>query len=501
MSARSPASLRFWVLLATVLGSSLVFVDGTVVTLALPSMQTQFHASASDAQWIVEAYTIVLGALMLLGGALADRFGRRRIFVTGIAIFTLASIWCGLATDMHAAILARVVQGIGGMLLAPASLALLGAHFSGAERGKAIGTWSALTAIATSVGPVLGGVLVDHFSWRAVFFINVPLALVVMAAALYAVDESRDEKESGPLDVLGSLLVTLGLAGIVYALIDAPLESWHAARVLAGLYGGVLALVAFGFVERRVRNPIVPLGLFASSTFSGANALTLLLYAALGGSLYFLPFLMIQVHGYSATQTGLALLPFIALLFVLSRPAGAMLPRVGAKNILAIGTLVSAAAFVAFALLERNASYWTSFFPPIALLGIGMGIAVAPLTTTVMDSVPPERIGVASGINSAVSRIAGMLAIAGLGVALWHGFNAGLDRQIRAGHLPAAQIRQLNAQRARLAAAHFADSRATAVVRAAYADGFAGVALWCAALAAGSALISVLMIAGKRPTA
>ncbi|MGZ3497895.1 MAG: MFS transporter [Vulcanimicrobiaceae bacterium] len=497
MRQLSPAGRRFWVLLATVVGSSMVFVDGTVVTLALPAMQEQFHASASDAQWIVEAYAIALGSLMLLGGSLGDRYGRRRVFIVGVIIFTLASIACGLAANITMAILARVAQGVGGMLLAPASLALLGAHFSGQERGKAVGTWSAMTAVATTIGPVLGGVLIDHFSWRAVFYINVPLALLVLAATFYAVDESRDEGETGPLDIAGSLLVTLGMVGIVYALIVAPLESWHSLKVQVAFFGGLIALAIFPFVERHARNPIVPLELFRSSTFAGVNALTLLLYAALGGLLYFLPFLMIQVGGYSATATGAAFLPFILILFVLSRPAGAMLSRVGPKAILTTGTLVTSIGFIAFAMLERNGSYWTSFFPAISLLGLGMGITVAPLTTTVMDAVPSDRIGVAAGINNAVSRIAGMLAIAGLGAVLWSGFSASLDRRLEAVHVPPAQRAAIDAQRGKLAAARFSDPSATALVHAAYADGFALVAYCCAGMSILSSVISLLSIRGR----
>jgi EmrB/QacA subfamily drug resistance transporter len=474
-------------------------VDGTVVSLALPAMQEQFHASASDAQWIVEAYAIALGALMLLGGALGDRYGRRRVFLIGVAIFTLASIWCGLASSMNVAIAARVLQGIGGMLLAPASLALLSAHFEGEERGAAIGTWSALTAIATTIGPVLGGVLVDHFSWRAVYFINVPLAAIVLGATLHAVDESRDTQARGALDLPGSVLVTAGLAGVVYALIVAPLESWSSPRVILAMCGGALALAAFFFVERRAHNPIVPLALFASSTFAGVNAVTLLVYAALGGSLYFLPFLMIQVHGYSATATGLGMLPFVLVLFVLSRPAGAMLPRFGPRAMLAAGTLVMTVAFIAFGLLERNVSYWSSFFPAIALLGVGMGIIVAPLTTTVMDSVSQERMGTASGINSAVSRIAGLLAVAALGAVLWQGFNAGLDRRANAAHLTRVQRSAIDAQRIRLSAARFTDPRLGIIVRSAYADGFVFVALACAVFAGVGAVISLVAIRGKTP--
>lgn len=494
MERTATASGR-WILAATVLGSSLVFIDGTVVSIALPVIQTELRASASDAQWVVEAYTLVLGALMLLCGALGDRYGRKRIFLAGVVIFAAGSILCGIAPSMPALIGARVLQGVGGTMLAPASLAILGASFEGQQRGRAVGTWSGLTAVAGAIGPVAGGTIVDHFGWRWVFFINVPIAIAVIAIAMRHVGESRDENARGPLDLVGSFAITAGLAGIVYAFVVSGLEGWSA-RAVGALAGGTLALIVFLAYERRVANPILPLELFAGRAFAGINVMTFLLYGALSGAFYFLPFVMILVDGYSATVTGLAMLPFLALLVVLSRYAGPATYSLGRRTVLVAGPGVAALGFLAFALLP-DLRYWPGIFPSVVLIGIGLGFTVAPLTTTMIDSVPEHNVGVASGINNAVSRVAGLLAIAVLGAILAAAFNARLDARMNAAGFSAAQRAEVDAQRDAMAAARHADPRERSVVGAAYVDGFRTIAAICALLAAASALTAGATLAQR----
>src|ERR1700678_2417858 len=327
MQRGTVAASGAWIVAATVLGSSLVFIDGSVISIALPIMQDAFHATAFEAQWVVEGYSLVLGAFMLLCGGLGDRYGRKRLFLIGVAIFAIGSIVCGFAHSMPELIGARLLQGAGGTMLAPASLALLGATFEGEARGKAVGVWSGWTAVAGAIGPVAGGTIVDHFGWRWIFFINVPIAIAVIAIAMRHVTESRDDGESGPLDIAGSLLVSVALGAIVYGFVLSGLSGWNALPI-GSVVAGLALLVAFVALEARVRNPILPLGLFANREFSGINGMTFLLYGALSGAFYFLPFVMIQVDGYSATVTGLSMLPFLVLMVVLSRTAGALLYRV-----------------------------------------------------------------------------------------------------------------------------------------------------------------------------
>jgi EmrB/QacA subfamily drug resistance transporter len=495
------ASSKRWVLVAAVIGSSMAFIDGTVVNVALPAIQRELQASAFQAQWVVESYALFLAALLLVGGSLGDRFGRRRVFAIGLAIFGVASLACAASRDVHQLIAARAVQGVGAALLVPGSLALISATFDEGERGRAIGTWSGASGITAALGPVLGGYLVDHWSWAWAFLINLPFALIVLAITWRHVPESRNPKAAPSLDIGGALLVTIGLGGVVYAFIEAPTQRWSAPLVLAALVGGVAALVAFIVAERRHAAPMLPLALFRNRNFSGANLLTLWLYAALGGGLFFLPLNMIQVQGYSATAAGAALLPFIVIMFVLSRWAGRLVDRVGPRRPLTIGPLIAAAGFAALALPGSGGSYWTSFLPGIVVLGLGMAITVAPLTTTVMNAVGPDAAGTASGVNNAVSRVAALLAIAIFGGVMAWAFEGALDAALQAAQLPADLVTQVQAQRSRLAALELpgsVDPAQAAAVRQAVADAFVVGFRWImgisAALAVASSAAAALLI-------
>src|SRR4029079_7751682 len=423
-----------WVLAATILASSMAFIDGTGVNVALPFLQTDLNATAIGIQWVVEAYALFLSALLLVGGSLGDQYGRRRIFNLGVVIFAIASALCGMAANIEQLIAARAVQGVGGALLVPGSLALISSSFNEKERGKAIGTWSGFSAMTTAIGPVLGGWLVEHWSWRAAFFLNLPLAVAVLAISLWKVPESREKEHHGPLDWPGAALATIALGGVIYGLIESPRLGFSNPVVLLTLIGGTVSLVLFVYNEARAKNPMVPLQLFRDRNFSGANILTLFLYAALSGTLFFFTLNLIQIQHYSATAAGASLLPFVVLMFALSRWSGGLIDRFGARIPLTIGPLIAAAGFALFAVPGLNGNFWTSFFPAVVVLGLGMAISVAPLTTTVMSAVGEEQAGAGSGINNAVSRTAGLLAIAVFGVLMLHAFSLGLASRI--GEIP-----------------------------------------------------------------
>lgn len=492
-----------WILAAAILGTSMAFIDGTVVNVALPALQSSFHASLIHVQWVVESYGLFLGALILLGGSAGDHFGRRRTFLAGTAVFGAVSAACGLARSIDQLIAARALQGMGAAFLTPGSLAIISASFPEQERGRAIGTWSGFSAITTALGPVLGGWLIQHASWRWVFFINLPLAAAVILISWWRVPESR-----GPvakqLDLLGALVVTVGLGGLIYGLIESPQLGWGHPRVAGSLALALVSLIAFPFVEARAPSPMAPLELFRSRTFAGANFLTLFLYAALGIFFFVFPMNLIQVQGYSATAAGAAALPLILLIFLLSRWSGGVVARYGPKPPLTIGPVIAALGFALFAVPSIGGDYWTTFFPAFVVLGFGMAISVAPLTTVVMDAVGPDYAGAASGINNAVARIAGLLAIAVFGIVMVNAFAARLDHELVILEVSQHARSELQSNRVRLAAIEVPadiDPKFAGAVRGAVSSAFVFafriVACLCAALALASAVTALVLIDSK----
>lgn len=490
-----------WILAATILASSMAFIDGTVVNVALPFLQQELNATAIGVQWVVESYSLFLAALLLVGGSLGDHYGRRKIFLIGVFIFAAASVACGVSQTIGQLIVARAVQGVGGALLVPGSLAIISASFDADQRGRAIGTWSGFSAITTAVGPVLGGWLVEHFSWRAVFFLNLPFAVAVIVISLWHVPESREKDVRGPLDWLGASLATIGLGGIVYGLIESSRMGFSNRIVAACLIGGLIITGLFVFTETRVKNPMVPLVLFRSLNFTGANLLTLFLYAALSGTFFFFTLNLIQVQGYSATAAGSALLPFVIIMFSLSRWSGGLVDRFGPKLPLTIGPLIVAAGFCLFASPGISANYWKSFFPAVVVLGLGMAISVAPLTTTVMGSVDTEQAGVASGINNAVSRAAGLMAIAVFGVVMIHSFGEELDRRLQRVQVSEGvrtflkqQVVQLGAMKPPDDGEAMTNERLKLEIKSSFVSSFRLIMFVSAGLALASALSSWLLI-------
>lgn len=405
-----------WILVATVLGSTMAFLDGTVVNVALPAIQTALGASAGRMQWVVNAYMLTLGALMLLGGAAGDRWGRRRVFLWGVGLFGLASAGCGLAPDDGWLVVARAVQGAAGALLVPGSLALLRAAFAGEARGRAIGTWAAFSALTTAGGPILGGWLVDAAGWRSIFLINLPVTVLTLAIGARTLPESRDEAAGDrSLDLVGAALAAGGLGALSWGLIAASESGTGDPLVLAAVIGGAVALIGFVLWERRTADPMMPPDLFRNRAFAGANLYTLLLYGALAAALYLQPFLYMQVWGWSATAAGAAFLPFSLLLAGLSRYTGGLSERLGARPMLTAGALLTGIGFGWLGRAGVEGAYWVDVFPGMTVAGLGMAIAVAPLTNAVMGAVEDRHAGTASGINNAAARVAGLLAVAVLG--------------------------------------------------------------------------------------
>jgi len=424
-----------WVLLAAALGSGIALLDATVVNIALPTLSRELDADLTDLQWTVNAYVLSLAALILLGGSLGDRFGRRRVFVVGTVWFGVASLLCGLAPDVEALIAARALQGVGAALLTPGSLSLLQASFVPGDRARAVGAWSGLGGIAAAVGPFVGGLLVE-VSWRLVFLINLPLCVVVVVVALRHVPESADPDASPRVDVAGAVLGALGLAGVTYALVAAG-ERGASTGVLASGLAGVAGLVGFGLVERRSAHPMLPLGIFASRQFSAVNAVTFAVYAALGGVFFLLVVHLQVVAGYSPLAAGTSLLPVTVLMLVLSARSGALAARIGPRLPMTVGLLLCAAGVLLMRRIDTGADYVVDVLPAVAVFGLGLSATVAPLTVTVLAAASERHAGLASGVNNAVARTAGLLAVAVLPLAAGLGgtddpvgFGRGFDRAL-----------------------------------------------------------------------
>jgi EmrB/QacA subfamily drug resistance transporter len=409
---RYASSAGRWVLAATVLGSGIAALDATVVGIALPAIGRSFHTSVSGMQWVVDGYTLPLAGLLLLGGALGDALGRRRLFLIGTVWFALASLACGLAPDVGVLIAARALQGVGAALLTPGSLAILQASFAPDDRPKAIGAWSGLGGVATAIGPFLGGWLIGAVSWRLVFFINLPIAVAVVVIGARHVPESRAPGSRPPLDVAGATAISLGLAGLTFGLIAASSEGWTSPRVLASLLPGLALLGVFVAVESRSHHPMLPLGVFRSRQFSAANAVTFVDYAALAGALFLVPVVLQDVCGYSPIEAGMALLPLTAIMLALSARSAALAARIGPRLQMTVGPLLIAAGMVLFARVHGNGDYLTQVLPAVLVLGFGLAANVAPLTTTALSAAPAEHSGIASAVNNDVARTAGLIAVA-----------------------------------------------------------------------------------------
>ncbi|WP_342030598.1 MFS transporter [Paraburkholderia sp. SG-MS1] len=500
-AADHPCRRKRLALTATILGSSMAFIDGSVVNVALPAIQSELRANVAAMQWIVNAYLLFLGSLVLVGGSMGDKLGRRTVFIAGIGVFTLASAACGLAPGAGALIAARAMQGIGAALFVPSSLAIIGAVFDGEERGRAIGTWAGIGAITSAAGPVAGGLLVDALSWRAIFFLNLPLAAATIALAMASVPNSHKPDAPQHLDWPGALSAATGLAALTYGLTQASARGFAHPLVLCAIGAGVLVLAAFVMVEANSRDPMMPLDVFRSRDFSGANLVTLMLYFGLGGVLFFLPFTLIRAHGYTATEAGAALLPVPVIIGLLSRFTGGLTGRFGSRALLSAGPAVAGIGFAMLALPWVRGSYWVGFLPALAVLGLGMTITVAPLTTTVMGSVPADRAGVASGINNAVARVAGLLAVAVLGIVFVWSHHAALSARLDELHVPrdARQTGQLLEPDTHAGARPAMHQTPVALAQAdAIADALRAVALVSAACAFAGAGLALATIQSRK---
>lgn len=478
----------------------MAFIDTTAVNVILPVLQSDFGSSLAGVQWVVESYQLALAALILTGGAMGDLFGRRRVFLIGVVLFALGSIGSGIATSLVQLIAARSLQGVGGAMLVPGSLSIITTAFDEQERGRAIGIWSSLGSLTLIIGPLLGGWLADTLSWRWIFFINVPIAAFVVMASLRWVGESRDENAKS-IDWAGVLFATAALGGIVFGLIESGRLGFGSPIVIVSLIAGAAFSAAFVVIEARVANPMLPPAFFRSRNFSGANLLTFFLYGALGGALLFLPFNLIQVQGYSATQAGAANLPTTAAIALLSPLAGRFADRHGARGPLIVGPLTAAAGFLLLARPGIGGTFWQTFFPPLLLLGIGMGITVAPLTTTAMSALPRENAGVASGVNNAVARAAGLLMIAVFGAVVFQVFDHRLEQALRSASLEPGVVESVQAQSAKLTEIALPRTLAESEVRElkaavsrSFVAGFRAAMIIASLLAAVSAAMAALLI-------
>lgn len=480
-----------WILAATVLGSSMEFIDGTVVNVAIPSLQRSFAASGTQVQWVVEAYALFLASLLLAGGSFGDRYGLRRTFLAGVLLFACASVWCGLAPSLTQLLVARSLQGIAGALLVPNSLAFLSESFSGPQRGRAIGTWSGFASMMTAVGPIVGGWMVQHGSWRWVFFINIPIALLTMLIVFWKTSPKRVQPVSRSIDWRGALLGTAGLSALTFSLMQ--WESGGAVVRMTGL-AGLVFLIAFVSVERRIKDPLMPIELFRDRTFAGANLLTLFLYAALSGTLFYLPLNLIQIQRYTPTQAGAAMIPLVLTLFVLSPWAGGLVSRYGSRWPLIVGPFITACGYALLAVPGVGGPYWKAYLPVMTALGVGMAISVAPLTTTVMSSAPSNRSGSASGINNAVSQTAALLALAISSPLFYHRFSGQLPSRLSQNGVPSAEIHQVNGQVRKIGAIETKSSFVQSAIDESFVSAFRLIALLACGSAAAAGVTAAISI-------
>jgi len=493
------------VLISTILASSMAFIDSTALNVALPALQQDLNIGGSELLWIVNGYALFLSALLLVGGSLGDQFGRKKVFSIGILLFTVSSILCGLSVTPVMLIASRCLQGAGAALMVPGSLSIISALFPRDKRGWAIGTWSMYSAMTTIFGPALGGWLAGLGLWRMVFFINLPLAIVILFF-LRKVPESK-EPDSKEVDVIGAILATLALAGLTYGFIEAPEYGFSSTRILFSLIGGGIMLIGFVWHESKSHKAMMPTSLFKSSLFSSTNLITLLIYGALGGFLFFFPLNLIQVQGFSSEIAGLTMLPFGLLIAFMSKWSGSWCDKIGPRPLLIIGPAITAVGFYLFSIPSLTSSpsdFWSSFFPAIVLLGVGMGTTVAPLTTAVMGSVPQKRTGTASGVNNTIARTAGVLAIAIMGALGLLTFESSLKERIKPIELNIEAQDQLKREIPKLAEAAPPQSatpkqqkQITSAIKFAFIDSFKQSALIASILAGLSVLVTFFFIKRK----
>jgi EmrB/QacA subfamily drug resistance transporter len=493
-----------WILAATIIASTMAFSDMTIVNVALPILQESLGASFSAVQWVVESYTLVLSAMILVGGAIGDLFGRRRVFSIGIVIFAIASAGCGLAPDAQTLIIARGVQGFGAALMMPGSLAIVSASFPRERQGDAIGLWSVSTGISMAVAPAFGGWLIETFSWHAAFLINLPLAALALLITLRHVPESRSA-HARSLDLVGMVLAIVGLGALTYGLIAAGEHGFADPRASGSMLGGALVLVLFVLAERRARDPMVPLRMFKLPNFAGIQAYTFLLWAALHGTTFFVPFRLMQVQGLEPMEAGMALLPLVVIASLLSRWFGRLADRVDPRLLLVGGALLTGSGFFLLVLPDANTHYLIGFLPPLALMGIGMGMCQVPVTVVALNAAGPSHVGTSSAINNMAARTGGLIAIAVFGLVLAHGFGAALTPALQSAGLPEAAQAALELQRAKLAGAVVpADltpeqqAAATAAIKSAFISGYRWAMVVAGVMAFFSALVALRFIRGGR---